>query len=218
MKNWIKKIGQNKFQFFFFIGILSVLAIALIISASVDNNVDEPIDDNPPTIVTPDDGNTDEPADTKPEEVLVVPFASDMEYVIVRKFYDKSASQEEQVKALIKYGNTYRTSNGVGFAKKDNTSFDVLASLSGKVVEIKDSPLYGNYVIVEHNNTLKTKYYGLSEVNVKVGDEVIQGTKLGVSGNTDIDKEAGNHVYFQVIKENKYINPETLVGKKLSEI
>ena len=218
MKNWIKKIGQNKFQFFFFIGIISVLALALIISASVDNNVDEPLDDNPPTIVTPDDNNNDKPADTKPEEVLVLPFAGDIEYVVVRKFYDKNASQDDQVKALIKYGNTYRTSNGVGYSKKDNTSFDVLTSLSGKVVEIKDSPLYGNYVIVEHNNSLKTKYYGLSEVSVNVGDEITQGTKVGVSGNTDIDKDAGNHVYFQVIKENKYVNPEMLIGKKISEI
>lgn len=216
MKNWIKKIGQNKFQFFFFVGILSLLAVALIVSASL-NNIDDPIDDNPPTVVTPDDGD-DEPADTKPEEVLVVPFASDMEYVVVRKFYDKNASKEDQAKSLIKYGNTYRTSSGTGFAKNDNTSFDVLVALTGKVVEIKESPLYGNYVVVEHNDTLKTRYYGLSEVSVSVGDEVTQGTKLGVSGSTDIDKEAGNHIYFQVLKENKYVNPETLIGKKLSEI
>lgn len=216
MKNWIKKIGQNKFQFFFFVGILSLLVVALIVSATL-NNTEDPIDDNPPTIVTPDDGN-DEQADTKPEEVLVVPFASDIEYVVVRKFYDKNASKEDQAKSLIKYGNTYRTSSGTGFAKKDNTSFDVLAALTGKVVEIKESPLYGNYVVVEHNDKLKTRYYGLSEVSVNVGDEVTQGTKLGVSGNTDIDKEAGNHVYFQVLKENKYVNPETLIGKKLSEI
>lgn len=216
MKNWIKKIGQNKFQFFFFVGILSLLVVALIVSAALDNT-ETPVDDTPPTIVNPSDDN-DKPADTKPEEVLVVPFASDMDYQVVRKFYDKNASREEQEQSLIKYGNTYRTSAGTGYAKKDNTSFDVLVALSGKVVEIKESPLYGNYVIVEHSDTLKTRYYGLSEVSVAVGDEVTQGTKLGVSGNTDIDKEAGNHVYFQVMKENKYVNPESLIGKKLSEI
>lgn len=216
MKNLIKKIGQNKFQFFFFVGILSLLVVALIIS-SVINNADDPIDDTPPTIINPSEGN-DEPTDAQTEESLVVPFANNMDYVVTRKFYDKNASKDDQIKSLIKYGNTYRTSSGTSFSKKDNTEFDVLAALSGKVVEIKTSPLYGNYVVVEHTDKLKTRYYGLSQVNVKVGDEVAQGDKLGVSGDTDIDKEAGNHVYFQIIKDNKYVNPETLFGKKLSEI
>ena len=215
MKNWIKKIGQNKFQFFFFVGILAVLVVALVISVSLDNKVSDPVDDTPPVTVTPDD---DEPVDTIPEEVLKLPFDANLEYVVVRKFYDKNASKDDQLKALIKYGNTYRTSSGTGYAKKDNTAFDVLAGLSGEVVEIKESPLYGNYVVVKHGDNLKTCYYGLSEVTTSVGATINQGDKLGVSGNTDIDKEAGNHVYFQIQKNGKYVNPENLIGKKKSEI
>lgn len=215
MKNWIKKIGQNKFQFFFFIGMVSVLVVAIIISATLDNSVDEPIEQDPPITVVPP---TDEPVDTIPEETLKLPFDEKLDYVVVRKFYDKNDTKENQLKALIKYGNSYRTSNGTSFAKKDNTSFDVLATLSGKVVEIKDSPLYGSYVVLEHNDKIKTYYYGLNEVCVEVGSEVKQGDKLGISGMTDIDKEAGNHVYFLVKKENKYVNPETLIGKKISEL
>ena len=214
MKNWIKKIGQNKFQFFFFVGVLAVLLVALVISASI-NGREGPVDDNPPVVTPPKD---DEQVDTKPEEVLKLPFDETLEYQVVRKFYDKNASKEDQAKALIKYGNRYRTSSGTGFSKKDNSSFDVLAALSGKVIEIKESPLYGNYVVIEHNDKLKTCYYGLSEVTVTVGAEVNQGDKVGTSGNTDIDKEAGNHVYFQVLKDSKYVNPEVLIGKKLSEI
>lgn len=215
MKNWIKKIGQNKFQFFFFVGILAVLVVALVISVSLDNKVSDPVDDTPPVTVTPDD---DEPVDTIPEEVLKLPFDANLEYVVVRKFYDKNASKDDQLKALIKYGNTYRTSSGTGYAKKDNTAFDVLAGLSGEVVEIKESPLYGNYVVVKHGDNLKTCYYGLSEVTTSVGATINQGDKLGVSGSTDIDKEAGNHVYFQIQKNGKYVNPENLIGKKKSEI
>ena len=215
MKNWIKKIGQNKFQFFFFVGILAVLVVALVISVSLDNKVSDPVDDTPPVTVTPDD---DEPVDTIPEEVLKLPYDANLEYEVVRKFYDKNASKDDQLKALIKYGNTYRTSSGTGYAKKDNTAFDVLAGLSGEVVEIKESPLYGNYVVVKHGDNLKTCYYGLSEVTTSVGATINQGDKLGVSGNTDIDKEAGNHVYFQIQKNGKYVNPENLIGKKKSEI
>ncbi len=214
MKNLIKKIGQNKFQFFFFVGILAVLVVALIVSASL-NGKRGIVDDNPPTVTPPVD---DQPVDTKPEEVLKLPFTDDLDYQIVRKFYDKNASKEDQAKALIKYGNTYRTSSGTSYAKKDDTSFDVKAALSGKIIEIKESPLYGNYVVIEHNDKLKTCYYGLSEVSVTVGTQINQGDKIGTSGNTDIDKEAGNHVYFQVLKDGKYVNPENLIGKKLSEI
>ena len=216
MKNWIKKIGQNKFQFFFFVGIVALLAVALIVSATMDGTDTPPDDTDTPSDVIPNPD--DEQATTTPEEALVLPFATDTDYVVVRKFYDKNASKEDQAKALIKYGNTYRTSSGTGYAKSDNTAFDVLASLSGTVVEIKENPLYGNYVVIEHSDNLKTRYYGLSEVTVTVGTQVKQGEKIGTSGNTDIDKEAGNHVYFQVLKANKYVNPETLIGKKLSEI
>ncbi len=215
MKNWIKKIGQNKFQFFFFVGMVAVLLVAIIISASTDSSVDTPVDQNPPVNVTPP---SDDPVDTIPEEMLKLPFDEKMDYTIVRKFYDKNASKEDQLKALIKYGNSYRTSSGTSFAKKDNSTFDVIATLSGKIIEIKASPLYGNYVVVEHNDKLKTYYYGLDEVNVQVGTSIKQGEKLGTSGTTDMDKEAGNHIYFLVKKDGKYVNPENLIGKKISEI
>jgi stage II sporulation protein len=215
VKNLIKKIGQNKFQFFFFVGILALLAVALIVSASLSHS-DDPVDPNPPVVVPPVD--PDDPVITQPEEVFKLPFQENTDYKVVRKFFNKDASREEQAQSLIKYGNSYRTSNGTGLAKKDNTTFDVLSTLSGKVLEIKSSPLYGNYVVVEHNDNVKVYYYGLTDVTVTVGAEVAQGDKLGTSGYTEIDKEAGNHVFIQVLKENTYLNFESLVGKKISEI
>lgn len=214
MKNLIKKIGQNKFQFFFFVGILALLAVALIVSATL-NPTEEPVDPNPPVVVPPVDDN---PVVTTPEEVFKLPFQENTEYKVVRKFYNKDASREEQAQSLIKYGNSYRTSNGTGLAKKDDTTFDVLCALSGKVLEIKDSPLYGNYVVLEHENNVKVYYYGLTDVTVSVGADVAQGDKLGTSGYTEIDKEAGNHVFIQVVKNNTYLDFEKLVGKKISEL
>ena len=93
-----------------------------------------------------------------------------------------------------------------------------MASLSGTVVEVKDNPLYGNYVVIEHDDNVKTCYYGLSEVVVAEGVKVNQGDKIGVSGTTEIDKEAGNHVYFQVFKNNKNLNPEKTIGKKITDL
>lgn len=213
MKKWIKKVGQNKFQFFFFVGILVLLFVALIL-ASTMQPVDTPPDDDP-TGELP----IDKPDDNKPVvEVLKLPFDETMSYKIVRKFYERDASQEDQEKALIKYGKSYRTSVGTSYARIDENDFDILSAMSGKVVQIVNNPLFGTYVVVEHKDNVKTYYYGLSEVSVTVDSLVKQGDKLGVSGNTEIDQSAGNHVYFKVIRGNRHINPEKAIGKKTSEL
>ena len=90
MKNLIKKIGQNKFQFFFFVGIVALLAIALIVSTVMSNN-DKTPDPDTPNVVNPEPSQ-DDPAVTKPEEVLKLPFQETMSYKVVRKFYSKDAS------------------------------------------------------------------------------------------------------------------------------
>ncbi|MBQ8292599.1 MAG: M23 family metallopeptidase [Bacilli bacterium] len=216
MKEWIKKINENKFQFFFFVGVIAFLFVSLIVVGIVgDNQVDTP-DDNTP--VLPDEPDDEQPTNTETVEKVALPFDVNMEYEVVRKFYDRNGTKEDQEKALIKYGSSYRTSVGTSYAKKDDSAFDVLASLSGTVLEVKENPLYGNYVVIEHKDNLKTCYYGLSEVTVTVGSTVNQGDKIGVSGTTEIDADAGNHVYFQVLKNNKHVNPENLIDKKTTDL
>lgn len=219
MKNLIQKIGQNKFQFFFSVGLATLLLVSLVVARSIgkveETPVDPPIVEDEPDIKEPTDtGNVD----VKPEEVFKLPFSDSMEYTVVRKFYDKNDSTTDQELSLIKYNNSYRTSNGTSFAKKDNKIFDVLCSLSGKVSEIKESPLYGQYVVLEHDDNIKTYYYGLSDVCVSVGVTVNQGDKLGSSGTTEIDTAAGIHVFMKVTKNGTCLNPEKLIGKKISEI
>ena len=71
---------------------------------------------------------------------------------------------------------------------------------------------------IEHENNIKTYYYGLSDVTVTVGATIAQGDKIGTSGFMTIDKEAGNHVFVEVSKDGTRLNIETLIGKKISEI
>lgn len=208
-----KKIAQHKFQFFFFVGLVGLLALTLVLSVSYGQpQVDEPVDN------TPIDTPTDPITDVVTEESLILPFDSSLDYVIVRKFYEKDGTKDEQKLGLIKYQNSYRTSSGTSYAKKDGTVFDVCSILSGKVVEVKESPILANYVVVEHSDGLKSTYYGLSEVSVTTGDEIKQGDKLGVCGKTEIDAETGNHVYLKICKSGTYYNPEKVIGKKISEI
>ncbi len=207
----LKKIAKYKFQFLFFVGLVGLLIVALVISTNkTGQTTDKPV-------LNPNEPE-DPITDVTPEETIKLPFEASMEYVVVRKFYEKDGTKEEQKLSLIKYQNSYRTSVGTSYAKKDGTTFEVLSTLSGKVVEVKESPLYNNYVVVEHADGLKTTYYGLSEVTVTIGNTVNQGDKLGVCGKTEIDAETGNHVYIKITKAGKNYNFEKLVGKKISEI
>lgn len=214
MKNLIKKIGQNKFQFFFFVGILTLLIVALVVSSTSKPVVNEPVDNPPVDIID----NPIKDVVTKPAEVFKRPFDSTMTYTVTRRFYEHDDTKENQALSLIKYNNTYRTSNGVAYAKDDGSSFDVTCIITGKITEIKTNPLFGTYIVIESEDNIKTTYYGINDVCVSTNLEVSQGTKLGKSGETEIDKAAGNHVYVKVTKDGKYMNLEKLIGKKVNEI
>lgn len=214
MKKILNKISENKFQFFFFVGLLALLLVALVISSG-PTNVDDPIDD--PIIEKPNE-KPNEDIVTETVEVINLPFVDETDYVVTRKFYEKNESKENQELSLIKYNNTYRTSDGTAYSKTDNTSFQVLSVLSGTVSEVKNNPLFGSYVVVTHDNDVKSYYYGLSDIKVEVGTTISQGDVIGVSGTTEIDQAAGNHVFLKITKNDKYYNPEKLIGKQTSEI
>lgn len=212
MRNWLKRVDKTKLQFFFFVFVLTFVLISLVVVATIDKQTETPVVDDVPGDIT------EEPVVTETEEQIVLPFDSTLDYKVCRKFYDKNASTENQELGLIKYGTTYRTSDGTGYSLKDNSTFNVLAVLSGKVIEVKDNPLLGTYCILEHDNNIKTYYYGLTEATVSVGDMVEQGKVLGTSGTTELDQEAGNYVFFKISKNDKKLNPETVIGKKPSEV
>ena len=217
MRNWKRIIRENRFQFFFFVAMFALLVTAVIVSITI-----EPVEHNAPIedpIEQPDKPTNPGTGDVVEivEETFITPI-SEREYKVVRKFFEKDDTKENQSLSLINFNNTFRTSQGTAYAKLDGDYFDVISTLSGTVIEVKKSPLFDNCVVIEHDNNVKTYYYGLSEVSVTKGVEVGQGTKLGKSGFTEFDKEAKNHVYFQVTKNGKYLNPEKLIGKTTKEI
>lgn len=68
---------------------------------------------------------------------------------------------------------------------------------------------YGNCVIIEHANNVKTLYAHLDQRIVAAGDIVIQGQKIGTVGTTG--RATGPHLHYEVYKGGKSINPEELV-------
>ena len=138
--------------------------------------------------------------------------------MVVRKYYDINDSQENQELAVIQFGKKYFTSNGVALANKENTDFNVLSALSGEVLSVDESPIYGVVVTMKHENDIITEYSSLSKATVKVGDVVTQGAEIGVSGVCEYDSELGSHIYFKVMKNDTTYNPEKVIGQTIEDV
>lgn len=78
----------------------------------------------------------------------------------------------------------------------------VLASAAGKVIDTGGpGGDAGNYIIIEHGGGKWSNYQHLSVKNVKVGDTVKAGQKIGISGNTGFS--TGPHLHFSITTEGR---------------
>jgi murein DD-endopeptidase MepM/ murein hydrolase activator NlpD len=67
---------------------------------------------------------------------------------------------------------------------------------------------YGNHVIIDHGDGVKTLYAHMSSVNVSVGDTVSQGDVIGIMGNTGrVYGVTGIHLHFETIFNGVKKNP-----------
>lgn len=64
---------------------------------------------------------------------------------------EEDAAEEDQLDALIFYNNQYYQSKGVDITSSDGESFEVIASLTGKVTSVKEDDLLGKVVEMEHD-------------------------------------------------------------------
>jgi murein DD-endopeptidase MepM/ murein hydrolase activator NlpD len=81
----------------------------------------------------------------------------------------------------------------------------VYAYASGTVTFAGWSGGYGQVVFINHGNGLETRYAHLSKINVKKGQKVTVGQKIGAVGSTGYS--TGPHVHFEVRKNGSTRNP-----------
>lgn len=149
------------------------------------------------------------------EKIIVKPYV-DADIKVVKAFYDYQADAAEQEKALIFNENTYIQSSGVSYGGKEK--FEAVAILDGTVTDVKEDSLLGKVVEISHGNEIISVYQSLSDVKVKKDDKVIQGQVIGTSGTANIDKDLGDHLYFELIIKGSNVNPEHYYDKKVNEL
>ena len=223
-KKLFKKIDPISFGLVVLLGASATFAgVQLALTGINDPSVSNPSD----VVYTNEDGTTTVNKTTDAEtvallqEVIQSPLEGE-DVVVAKTFYDQTADTSVQVNSIFSYqvGETMYTheSKGVTLKTSDNEATNVVAALSGTVLNVKDEVLKGTVVTIEHKNGVQTVYTGVYDVAVKAGDEIKQGAVIGKTGLSQLEPDSGNVVHFEVIKDEVKVNPETVMDKKLGDL
>lgn len=94
--------------------------------------------------------------------------------------------------------------DGVDFAAPEGSS--IVASMAGVVKRVgKDPKGYGNFIEIEHEGGVVTRYAHASGISAKEGQEVNAGDPIGAVGSTG--KSTGPHLHFEVLRDGKAVDP-----------
>lgn len=146
---------------------------------------------------------------------IVKPYL-DESVTVAKSFYDYEGDATSQENSIIYYENTYMQNSGIDYASEK--VFDVISILDGTVISVEQNDILGTTIEVRHSNDLISVYQSLSEVNVKKDDQIIQGQILAKSGTSNINKDLGNHLHFELYYKGKVVNPENYYDKSLEEL
>jgi hypothetical protein len=137
--------------------------------------------------------------------VLEKPF--DGTFAVTQTFAEHVAYKAEK---HLQYYN-----GGIDSALPDGTP--VKAAAAGLVTDAgPDNTGYGNHVEIRHANGYVSLYAHLSRIDVKVGQQVSVGVRIGLSGwsgNVRPASPAGAHLHFEVRLNGMPVDPAPLLAQ-----
>jgi murein DD-endopeptidase MepM/ murein hydrolase activator NlpD len=89
----------------------------------------------------------------------------------------------------------------------------VVAANDGEVIIAQPMFYEGNLVVIDHGQQFMTLYMHLSKIQVKVGQRVTKGERLGLSGATG--RVTGPHLHLGARWQGMYVDPVVLLGLSL---
>ncbi|MBY7144706.1 peptidoglycan DD-metalloendopeptidase family protein [Virgibacillus sp. NKC19-3] len=220
-KNKWSRIFRKKWFFpALYLTVAALLLSVVVWYQNVDNQVPDVADEQEQESDEYIPSSNDEDAEPvlDQQEVIQMPVVDQDQAEIVTKFYDYNAEQEDQEDSLVFYNNRYYQSTGIDIASATDETFDVVASLTGTVTEVKEDPLLGNVVVMTHDNDVTTYYASLDEVNVSADTDVEQGESVGTAGKNIFGKDNGMHVHFELRKDGNEVNPESFFNQSVASL
>lgn len=97
----------------------------------------------------------------------------------------------------------YSLHKGIDIPANENTK--IYAVYDGVVEKAEYNSVNGNYIVIKHSDSLKTTYNHCNKLFVQKGDRVKKGECIALVGATGY--ATGNHLHFEMILNDKYINP-----------
>ncbi len=98
--------------------------------------------------------------------------------------------------------------NGIDIAAPNGSP--ILAAYDGEVVAAAYSGTMGNYIMIDHGDSLYTIYMHASALFVSKGDIVGKGEQIAAVGSTG--RSTGPHLHFGVRKNGGYVSPWGYLG------
>lgn len=99
--------------------------------------------------------------------------------------------------------------NGIDMAAPGGSP--ILAAYDGTVVAATYSSTMGNYIMIDHGDSLYTIYMHASALYVSKGQEVSKGQKIAAVGTTG--RSTGNHLHFSVRLNGEYTSPWNYISR-----
>lgn len=104
--------------------------------------------------------------------------------------------------------NVVKFHYGTDIAADSGTT--ILSFADGTVLSVGDSTSFGNYLIIEHSDGVKSKYAHCSEIIVESGQTVTKGEQIATMGDTG--NATASCLHFEVTIDGIYVNPEYYVS------
>ena len=92
----------------------------------------------------------------------------------------------------------------------------IFAVYDGIVEKADYNEVRGYYVVIRHSNNLKTTYNHCSKLLVKENEKIKQGEIIALVGATGY--ATGNHLHFEVVLNDQYINPLWVLNDEIQNI
>ncbi len=99
---------------------------------------------------------------------------------------------------------------GIDLAAPEGT--EVYAARDGRVSRVGTDPIYGNFVVVEHDGGWTSLYGHLSSIRTVLRKEVRSGTLIGTVGSTG--QSTGPHLHFELRQDGRPKDPSMLLPSR----
>ncbi|HEX5670991.1 MAG TPA: M23 family metallopeptidase [Sulfuricurvum sp.] len=131
-------------------------------------------------------------------------------HITPERYWDKPFIRPIDSITTSQYGSA-RTYNGVlksyhgGVDFRAKTPLPIMATNDGVVVLVKERYYAGGTIIIDHGEGIYSCYFHMSQFDVKAGDTVVQGQKIGLSGASG--RITGPHLHFGFMLQGVQSDP-----------